>query len=195
MEGGVSRAPFFMPTVETRTMRLRFLFVAACAVVFASPLSAQGGAGRDKGPPKEKPHIVTSDSVERLNPISPLIENRRELGIPDALIGKLGGILARLDAANARALQQVDSLAANPGGPVAMPDDADRASLDRAPRRPVSLDGLFAEIGRNNDAAAKEAVALLSGKSADRARRLMDDQRKKLSKLLQDSEIGRGGGG
>jgi hypothetical protein len=195
LEGGVCRAPFFMPTAETRIMKLPFLLVAACAVAFASPLSAQGGVGRDKGPPKEKPSIVTSDSVERLNPISPLIQNRRDLGIPDALIGKLGGILARLDAANARALQQVDSLAANPGGPVTISDDADRAALDRGPKRPVSLGGLFAEIGRNNEAAAKEALALLSGKTADRARRLINDQRDKLSKLLRDSEVGRGGGG
>ncbi|MDE3129154.1 MAG: hypothetical protein KGL38_14180, partial [Gemmatimonadota bacterium] len=125
-------------------MKRQPLLAVLLAAAIAAPLHAQGGVGRDKGPPKEKPHIVTSDSVERLNPISPLIARRREIGVPDSLIGKLGGILARLDAANMLLLQQVDSLAANPGGPVTIGDDADRGG-----RRPVSLEGLFAQIGRN----------------------------------------------
>ncbi|MDE3173195.1 MAG: hypothetical protein KGN74_08990 [Gemmatimonadota bacterium] len=176
-------------------MPFRTLAAVTMLVLGATVAHAQGGVGRDKGPPKEKPHIVTSDSVERLNPISPLIEHRRDIGVPDSLIGKLGGILARLDAANMLLLQQVDSLAANPGGPVTISDDVDRGGADRGGRRPVSLAGLFAQIGRNNDTAAQQALALLSGKTADRARRLIDDQRKKMDQLLQDSRVGRGAGG
>ncbi len=176
-------------------MKLQPLLAVVLAAAVAAPLHAQGGVGRDKGPPKEKPHIVTSDSVERLNPISPLIEHRRDIGIPDSLVGKLGGILARLDAANMQLLQQVDSLAASLGAPVTISDDVNRGAADRGGRRPVSLPGLFAEIGRNNDQAAQQALALLSGKSADRARRLIDDQRKKLDQLLRDSRVGRGADG
>lgn len=188
-------------------MKLHPLAAVLLVAALAAPLHAQGGGRRDKGPPKEKPHIVTSDSVERLNPISPLIEHRRDIGIPDSLIGKLGGILARLDAANMLLLQQVDSLAANPGGPVTISGGLDRGVDDagdggdagdagaRAGRRPVSLGGLFAQIGRNNDQAAQQALALLSGKTADRARRLIDDQRKKMDQLLRDSRVGRGADG
>jgi hypothetical protein len=195
LEGGAPGAPVVHSFAETRSMKLRSLLVAACALALAAPLHAQGGVSRDKGPPKEKPHIVTSDSVERLNPISPLIEHRHDLGIPDSLIGKLGGILARLDAANMPLLQQVDSLAANPGGPITISDDADRGALDSGRQRPVSLAGLFAQIGRHNDAAAKEALALVSSRSADRARRLIDDQRQKMAQLLRDSRTDRGRGG
>lgn len=173
-------------------MKLRLLPVLLVALATATTASAQGGGNRDKGPPKEKPHIVTSDSVERLNPISPLIEHRKDIGVPDALIGKLGGILARLDAANARLLQQVDSLAAHPGGQVTISEEAAREGVDRTRRRPVSLDGLFAEISKNNDAAVKEAMALLSGKTAQRAMDLVNDQRKKLNQLLRDSALGSG---
>lgn len=182
-------------------MKLRLLTAAVAALLCSSALSAraQGGGGRggrggDQGPPKEKPHIVTSDSVERLNPISPLIEHRKEIGISDTLIGKFGGILARLDAANARLLQQVDSLAANPSEPGEISDDAARDDRTRNRQRPVSLEYLFADISKNNDAAANEALAMLSGKTVERAQRLIDDQRKRLSQLLTDSQVGRGRG-
>lgn len=173
-------------------MKLHLLPVVLLALATATTASAQGGGNRDKGPPKEKPHIVTSDSVERLNPISPIIARRKDIGVPDSLIGKLGGILARLDAANARLLQQVDSLAAHPGGPVTISNEAAREGMDGTRHRPVSLDGLFAEISKNNDAAVKEAMALLSGKTAERAMDLVNDQRKKLNQLLRDSAVGRG---
>lgn len=153
-----------------------------------------GGRGHDEGPPPEKAHIVTSDSVERLNPISPLIEHRKDLGIADTLIGKLGGILARLDAANARLLQQIDSLAANPSEPGDVPVDAAHDDRTRTRQHPVSLSYLFADISKNNDAAANEALAMLSGKAVDKANRLLDDQRKRLSQLLNDSQVGRGRG-
>jgi hypothetical protein len=109
-------------------------------------------------------------------------------------VGKLGGILARLDAANALLLQQLDSLAANPGGPVEISDDPGRGDRDAARHRPVSLEGIFAEVTKNNDAAGAEAVALLSGKSADRALKLISDQRRKMNKLLEDSGVRRGRG-
>jgi hypothetical protein len=179
-------------------MKFRLLAAITAALLCSSALSARaqggggrgGGASRDQGPPKEKPHIVTSDSVERLNPISPLIEHRKEIGLPDTLIGKFGGILARLDAANARLLQEVDSLAANPSDQVQISDDAARDDSNR--HRPVSLAYLFEDISKNNDAAANEALGMLSGKAVDRARRLVDDQRKRLSQLLSDSQVGRG---
>ncbi|HEY5220169.1 MAG TPA: hypothetical protein VIJ16_10195 [Gemmatimonadaceae bacterium] len=171
----------------------------AFALLFASAATAQAqggsrGGAHDDGPPKEKPHIVTSDSVERLNPISPIIEHRKDIGVPDSLVGKLGGILARLDAANALLLQQVDSLAANPGGPVEISDDAGRGDRDAVRHRPVSLEGIFAEVTKNNDAAGAEAVGLMSGKTADRALKLMNDQRRKMNKLLEDSGVRRGRG-
>ena len=77
-------------------MKRHPLLAVVFALAVAAPLRAQGDQGRDKGPPKEKPSIVTSDSVERLNPISPLIERRRDIGIPDSLIGKLFNAFGQL---------------------------------------------------------------------------------------------------
>lgn len=191
-----------LDSYRTPSMKLRHLAVVAVVLLCASALTARaqggggggGGGGRNAGPPKEKPHIVTSDSVERLNPISPLIEHRKDIGISDTLIGKFGGILARLDAANARMLQQVDSLAANPSAPVSISDDAALDDRNRTGQRPVSLEYLFADISKNNAAAANQALAMLTGKTADRAKRLIDDQRKRLDQLLRDSQVGRGRG-
>ncbi|HET7630780.1 MAG TPA: hypothetical protein VFK16_00555 [Gemmatimonadaceae bacterium] len=165
----------------------RVALFAGVAVALAAPaVQAQRGR-RSPISKQDKPHLVTSDSVERLNPISPLIARRRELGIPDSVIGKLGTILSRLDATNARALGQVDSLAAHPGGPPALSDEALREGARGLPGGTVTLDLLFAEIGHNNDDAAAEVLKLLSGKVADRARDVMNDQKKKLAQLLLDS--------
>jgi len=168
-------------------MKFRFwAFTAALALTAAAPAHAQ--RDRDNASTRaNKPHIVTSDSVERLNPISPLIAQRREIGLPDSLIGKLGAILARLDAMNAKALRQVDSLAAAGG---AGSPDADEASASRPAASTVSLDFLIGQISNNNDTAAQEALNLLSGETASRALKLVNDQRNRLKRLLEDSGAG-----
>jgi hypothetical protein len=161
---------------------------AALALTTAVPAHAQRRAPRDNANTRtNKPHVVTADSVERLNPISPLIAQRRELGIPDSLIGKLGAILSRLDATNARALRQVDSLAASQAGAA---EGSVEASPDQPGRGTVSLDLLIGQITKNNDTAAQEALNLLSGKPASRALKLVNDQRGKLQQLLMDSGLG-----
>jgi hypothetical protein len=170
-------------------MTFRFWAVAATLVIVAVPAHAQGGGrGRDNESSRvDKPHVVTSDSVERLNPISPLIARRRELGIPDSLIGKLGAILSRLDVTNARALRQIDSLAASGGSPR---ESGDATSGERPPGT-VSLDLLIGEISKHNDTAAQDALNLLSGQAASRALKVVNDQRNKLQRLLMDSGFGR----
>jgi hypothetical protein len=181
--------------MQSNTRNMSLVAAAALMLIVAVPAAhAQGVAQRPSQQSKQdKPHIVTSDSVERLNPISPLIQRRREIGIPDSLIGRLGVILSQLDARNARALRQVDSLAANPGGPPALSDEAVREGAGAARRGVVTLDLLFGEIGKNNDDAAAQVLALLTGKAADRARDAMNDQKKKLNQLLFDSGLARGG--
>ncbi|HVB30607.1 MAG TPA: hypothetical protein VNE60_03665 [Gemmatimonadaceae bacterium] len=176
-------------------MRISIVLAAAVALVSATATSASAqGRGRDNAssPPKEAPHIITSDSIERLNPITPLIEHRKDIGLPDSLIGKLGAILAQLDAANARLLQQADSLAAHPGGPVVVSDDVRRDDRDAAGHRPVTLAGIITQVMKNNDDAGQKALLLLPSASGDRALRLMNDQRNRLGQLLRDS--GSGGG-
>ncbi len=174
-------------------MKFRFWAIAATlALISAVPAAAQGrGGDRDNANTRaDKAHIVTSDSVERLNPITPLIAQRREIGIPDSLIGKLGAILSRLDALNTKALHQVDSLAANQDGPpVAAPDPSE----DRRPPGTVSLDLLIGQIAKNNDTMAQEALNLLRGDAATRALKIVNDQRNKLQQLLMDSGFGRRG--
>lgn len=161
---------------------------AALALTTAVPAQAQRRGERDNANTRaNKPHVVTADSVERLNPISPLIAQRREIGIPDSLIGQLGAILSRLDAMNARALRQVDSLAAAHDG---SPDEPAEVSTDQPPRGTVSLDLLIGQIGKNNDAAAQQALNLLTGKPASRALKLVNDQRNRLRQLLMDSGLG-----
>ena len=170
----------------------RLVAAAALLAAVAVPAHAQ----RSRGTPTQrldKPHIVTADSVERLNPISPLIERRKEIGIPDSVVIKLGAILSQLDATNSRMLRQVDSLADNPGGPPAISDEAQREGA-RAPRGIITLDFLIGQIGKNNDVAGAQVLTLLSGDAAKRARKVMDDQRKKLQQLLFDSGVGRGSG-
>ncbi|MGH7688080.1 MAG: hypothetical protein ACREN3_00570 [Gemmatimonadaceae bacterium] len=173
-------------------MNLRLWAVAATlAVGSAVPARAQGRGDRDDANSRaDKAHIVTSDSVERLNPISPLIARRREIGIPDSLIGKLGAILSQLDAVNAKSLHQVDSLAANREGP---PDAAPDPSEERRPRGTVSLDLLIGQIAKNNDTAGQKALNLLHGDAASRALKIVNDQRNKLQQLLMDSGFGRRG--
>lgn len=170
-------------------MNLRLpALVAAMALAAAAPAHAQRGRDDNANTRQDKPHLVTSDSVERLNPITPLIERRRDIGIPDALIGKLGAILSQLDATNARALRQIDSLAANPSQPAS---DADQAPPGRVAPGTVSLDQLIGEITKNNDAAAQRALGLLPGDAASRALKIVNDQRNKLRQLLMDSGFGR----
>ena len=173
-------------------MKFRFWAIAASlALTSAVSASAQGRGERDNANTRaDKAHIVTSDSVERLNPISPLIAQRREIGIPDSLIGKLGAILSRLDAMNTKALHQIDSLAANrDGAPVAAPDPSE----DRRPPGTVSLDLLIGQISKNNDTAGQEALNLLGGDAATRALKIVNDRRNKLQQLLMDSGFGRRG--
>ncbi len=173
-------------------MKLRYWAIAATlALTAAVPARAQRRGERDNANTRaDKAHIVTSDSVERLNPISPLIAQRRDIGIPDSLIGKLGGILSRLDAMNTRALHQIDSLAANRDGP---PEAAPDPSEDRRPPGTVSLDLLIGQIAKNNDTAAQNALNLLHGDAARRALKIVNDQRNKLQQLLMDSGFGRRG--
>ena len=173
-------------------MKFRYWAIAASlALTSAVPALAQGRGERDNANTRaDKAHIVTSDSVERLNPISPLIARRRDIGIPDSLIGKLGAILSRLDAMNTRALHQIDSLAANrEGPPVSAPDPSE----DRRAPGTVSLDLLIGQIAKNNDTAAQQALNLLSGKTASQALKIVNDQREKLQQLLMDSGFGRRG--
>jgi hypothetical protein len=170
------------------TPNVWYLLATGCLFA-AAPLHAQ----RDRSTPtdrSDKPHIVTSDSVERLNPITPLIERRKEVGIPDSLIGRLAAILAQLDAKNAQMLRQVDSLAANPGGPPPISDEARREGATDQRRGIVTLDVLVGEIAKNNDDAGNQVLKLLSGKAVDRALAVMNDQHGKLLRLLQDSGAG-----
>jgi hypothetical protein len=165
----------------------RCLTAAALVGVAAAPAHAQ----RDRSTPTEradKPHIVTSDSVERLNPITPLIMRRKEIGIPDSLIGRLGRILSQLDAKNAVALHQVDSLAQHPGGPPAISDEARREGM-KQPVGIITLDFLIGQIQKNNDDAGNEVLKLLPEKAADRALKIMNEQRQRLTKLLQSSGV------
>lgn len=177
-------------------MNLRLCAAALVAtVVAAAPAHAQRGR-ESSSSNSEKPHIVTSDSVERLNPITPLIEHRRDIGIPDSLIGKLGAILSQLDAKNARALRQIDSLAAHPGGSPTISDEAAReGAAQQRMGGIVTLDVLIGEITKNNDDAGSKVLQLLPEKAATRALKYMNQQRQKLNKLLVDSGAGRGRGG
>jgi hypothetical protein len=172
-------------------MSSRLWIAALLLAAGAVPAAAQ----RDRNSSSsqlDKPHVVTSDSVERLNPISPLIAQRREIGIPDSLIGKLGAILAQLDAKNARLLRQVDSLAQHPGGPPTISDEARREGATESRRGLVTLDVLIGQISKNNDDAGNDVLKLLSGKPLDRALKVMNDQHNKLNRLLLDSGVGGG---
>ncbi len=177
-------------------MNFRLCAVAlVLSVVAAAPVRAQGDRGSSNSN-TEKPHIVTADSVERLNPITPLIEHRHEIGIPDSLIGKLGAILSQLDAKNARALRQIDSLAAHPGGTPTISDEALREGAGQERRAGiVTLDVLIGEITKNNDDAGARVLQLLPDKAASRALKYMNRQRQKLKQLLFDSGVGRARGG
>jgi hypothetical protein len=153
----------------------------------------RGGGGGDRETPSsraDKPHLVTSDSVERLNPITPLIERRKEIGIPDSLIGKLAVILSQLDARNARALRQVDSLATHPGGPPTISDEARREGATDRRTGIVTLDLLIGEIQKNNDDAGAQVLKLLDDQASSRALKVMNDQRGRLRQLLLDSGLG-----
>ena len=179
--------------MRLNTLAVRLLTAVAFATVMAVPAHAQ----RDRSTPTEradKPHIVTADSVERLNPITPLIMRRKEIGIPDSLIGRLGRILSQLDAKNSEALRQVDSLARNPGAPPTISDEARREGV-KQPAGIITLDFLIGQIQKNNDDAGNEVLKILSEKSADRALKIMNEQRQKLQDLLTSSGVGRGRGG
>jgi len=95
-----------------------------CAlIILATPAVAQRGGQGGLGNMGRAnagfsgPGVITGDTLSKLNPISALVERRKDLKLTDAQVTNLGAILARLDVQNAPFLRQLDSIATAMGSP------------------------------------------------------------------------------
>ena len=181
---------------------LRHRIVAALLLVAPVLASAQrggygGGMGRMAGGRSGlvPAGVVTGDSVEKLNPISALIEKRKDIGMADTQVAKLGGILARLDARSAPAFRQLDSVTKAMG----LSADHPLGTSDPDKQRMLAYHGaitpILNEVRDNNEAATMEAFALLTSDQRRRATGVVRNQRDQFEHLLRGGIAAPGAGG
>jgi hypothetical protein len=154
-------------------------------------VAQRGGIGRmNGGRPLLQPTVLTADSIEKLNPISALIAQRKDLGMTDQQVTQLGGVLSRLDATNAPQLRQLDSVGKAMGLSAATPLGDSEADKERMQAYRNAILPIVNDVRDHNDAAAMEALQVFSGEHLRRANAIVRDQRDKIAQLLRGGSIG-----
>jgi hypothetical protein len=154
-------------------------------------VAQRGGIGRmNGGRPLLQPAILTSDSIEKLNPISALIAQRKDLAMTDQQVTQLGGVLSRLDASNAPQLRQLDSVARSMGLSPGTPLGDSEADKERMQAYRNAILPIINDVRDHNDAAAMEALQVFSGEHLRRANTIVRDQRDKIAQLLRGGSVG-----
>ena len=153
--------------------------------------ASSGGVGRmPGGRALLQPTLLTADTIGKLNPIVGLLAKRKELGMTDQQVTKLGGVLARLDAKNAPFLGQLDSVAKAMGlSPDHMPGESE-ADRERMQAYRNAILPIINEVRDNNDDASMEALPLFTGDHLRHANAIIREQRDRIAQLLRGGAVG-----
>ena len=163
-------------------------------IVLALPTAAwaQRGGGRtqadrrtelfDKDAQPKGPSLRVRD-VEDQNPLKLLIDKRKDLNLAEAQVAALREADSKLKDQNTPLFAVVDSLVHEMRPPLGSGSDEDRGRIRNAR---MSLMGALGSLWTNNDAAAKEAVAVLTAEQQPKANALLEKQRDERQKMVQD---------
>ena len=144
-----------------------------------------------------QPEVLTSDTLEKLNPISALLQKRKDLSLSDQRIGQLGGVLSRLDAKNMTLLRQIDSVAKAMGLSPDHPLGESETDRERMQGYRNAILPMVNGVRDNYDDAAMEALRMFSGDTLRRANGIVRDARDKINQMMRGGSVGppRGGHG
>ena len=122
---------------------------------------------------------VTSDTVEKLNPVSMLLERRRDLGLTTAQVTQLGGVLARLDVRSMPLLRQLDSITKSMHMPVEGASDSPTPDRQQTQLYQSAITPVLNAVRGIDDSVNTEMLNVLTS-----------DQRKKAADILRDQRRG-----
>lgn len=162
---------------------LSLALAVAPACLRAQYRDGGGGSSTGAGPDSAR------STWQQVDVIALVLSHRSDLALADSQVTRLTAIEAAHDSANAPLRARLDSLRGE-GGPRGGGDlsDADRAAMHQ---RFQAMRDAFAGIRDHDQAARKEAYALLTSDQRKKAERLEDDARKSMG----GAERGRGGRG
>ncbi|MGH7717848.1 MAG: Spy/CpxP family protein refolding chaperone [Gemmatimonadaceae bacterium] len=146
-----------------------------------------GRMGGEQGSPRVFP---TAEDLAKQNPVAFLIGKREELKLSDGQVTWLTQIDSALVEKNGPLLHAVDSLRGEMRPPAGDPRSMSDAEREQFRNRRRAMGDLVDGVRDNNQAAVKEALALLTDEQRKRATKLLDEQREEAERAMR----GRGSG-
>jgi hypothetical protein len=134
---------------------------------------------------------ISAKDIEGMSPLKAMIDKKKDLKLTDDQLGKFKGFDGALKEKNAPLATMVDSLRkAMKPSVTPTPEDEARAVIARE-----SMMGVLKEVHANNDAAVKEAMALLDETQQKAAAEVLQKEQQDNQEMLRAKLGGRSGSG